>query len=299
MKANLLMGVRFAEDPQLKNKLLAHYKQWKTAKYKAYEEQQDERRAQMIRVGMLVGSSREQLEAEIEQTNVFSNVPLDFSEVENFVQEQDCRHYYITQPVITICSRLRTKEPFDLAWLAPVKDGKRQLNYNDGFIRYEKKGTRIVVLAAAQNNERNDAYFQYSFFNMDIENNTQAEYDGPEQADEFMDEPSAQDFDQVSRRRFFQLITFMELAPIEEIFLPAGRKHGTRKSADGLYNEATFPITIVNTSWNRVIRVGTIDVDGHFRLQAWGPLYSYRRLTWISEYQKTGYNVQALKLTKN
>lgn len=85
-----------------------------------------------------------------------------------------------------------------------------------------------------------------------------------------------------------QCLIFLKLTEPEFIHLPAGKKHGTRKQ--GHYNATTFPVTIVDSTWNKyIIRTEGFGVSGHFRMQRHGKGNADLKLTWIKPYQKSGY----------
>lgn len=240
----------------------------------------------------------------------------------DFIRDKSCRHYYITGEVLNMCARLKVKEPFDLAWLKQIPNGIRQLNFGDQFFRYNKEDDYIMVLAGKSGPDRTQAMVidgSFSAFGLDktvisdiktipkpelysifFLNLVTRQADIPKVVEQYNEKDLADviDFEAKSRKQFFQLISFMELAPIEEIILPVGAKHGTRKSPDNLLNEQKFPITIVNKGWNRSItRVGSIDVEGHFRMQAYGPQYSKRKLVFIKPFSYESFPIEARKIT--
>lgn len=235
----------------------------------------------------------------------------------NFLDNSNCSHYYITGEVLQMCKRLKVKEPFDLVWLRPVPNGIRQLNFGNHFFRYEKHDEYIRVLAGMSKSGAINAELPgidptksrkikvrlvptpdlYNLFYLDL---VTLESSIPKLLDDYNEEDleGVMDFDSSSKKLFYQLITFMELAPIEEIVLPVGAKHGTKKSADNLNNDQQFPVIIVNKGWNRSItRIGNIDVEGHFRMQAYGPQFSKRRLIFIKPFSYESFPIEARKIT--
>lgn len=85
-----------------------------------------------------------------------------------------------------------------------------------------------------------------------------------------------------------QCLIFLKLTEPEFIHLAAGKKHGTRKQ--GHYNATSFPVTIVDSTWNKyIVRAEGFGVSGHFRMQRHGKGNTDLKLTWIKPYQKHGY----------
>ncbi|MDR3712350.1 MAG: hypothetical protein P4L51_06015 [Puia sp.] len=292
MKAKSLFGVKFATDERYKTQVLDHYK---SGKNKLSEAERNQFVKTATEKGMARGYSREAVEAALAIDESLDEMPMDFTEEEDLLKEDGCKRYYITQNVITHCKRLKTKEPFDLEWLQPVKDGKRQLNFGDSFIRYQKTGCRIVALSAMLTPRGDIGHLEYCFFTLDLAAKAQTECQVLTDEEDFEEGADSQEFDAASRKLFFQLITFMELAPVEEIFLPAGRKHGTRKSESCLLNETPYPMTIVTINWNMKIHLGKFDVPGHYKLQHWGPRNQLRKLIWREGYKTKGYRLNATK----
>jgi hypothetical protein len=142
-----------------------------------------------------------------------------------------------------------------------------------------------------------DNRLNYSFFNMDLVTKRMS---GTKIFDDYdpTHKPAINymDFESQSRKLFFQLVTYMELAKIEEVLVAPGRKHGVKKSPDHMLNDSPFQITIVNTNWNKIIRTKGFEVDGHLRKVPWGPGGKHRKVVWIDSYHKGGYNLGAAKL---
>jgi len=291
----MLFGVRFARDEALKKELLADYTSWKTRQARAMQE----RAAEMtVSFGKLFGLTEQQINEKLNNNNPFEIKIPDFSEVISLLSENGCRHYYITGSVLEMCRKIKVQEPFDLEWLAPIPDGRRQLNFGNQFIRYQKNGARIVAHAASydEDPQTKNKGIRYTFFNMDLEHK---QISGVELGDDYNDKnilTNYLDFDTTSRRLFFQLVSFMELADVQEVLVAPGAKHGVKKAPDNLLNNERFPITVVNTSWNKIIRREGFSVDGHLRNQRWGPGLSRRRWVWIDPFHKNGYNLNARRL---
>ena len=85
-----------------------------------------------------------------------------------------------------------------------------------------------------------------------------------------------------------QCLIFLKLTEPEILHLAAGKKYGTRKQ--GHYNASSFPVTIVDSTWNKyIVRTEGFGVAGHFRMQRCGKGNADLKLTWIKPYQKQGY----------
>lgn len=90
--------------------------------------------------------------------------------------------------------------------------------------------------------------------------------------------------------KLYKLLTFFYFAENSEVIVNPGKKHGTKKQPDSLYNETNYDVVIINNNWNVTsIRAEGFDVSGHFRLQACGPGLKERRLIFIKPFKKDGY----------
>ncbi|MBG8555005.1 hypothetical protein [Hymenobacter guriensis] len=89
-------------------------------------------------------------------------------------------------------------------------------------------------------------------------------------------------------RGAIQCLIFYKLTEPELLHVAAGKKQGTRKQ--GHYNATPYPITIVDSTWNKyIVRTEGFSVSGHFRLQRYGTGNAKLKLVWIKPYQKHGY----------
>lgn len=85
-----------------------------------------------------------------------------------------------------------------------------------------------------------------------------------------------------------QCLIFLKLTEPEIIHVAAGKKHGTRKQ--GHYNASAFPVTIVDSTWNKfIVRTEGFGVSGHFRMQRYGKGNADLKLVWIKPFLKHGY----------
>lgn len=94
----------------------------------------------------------------------------------------------------------------------------------------------------------------------------------------------------------YKLLCFFYFAENEEKIVEPGKKHGTKKQTDSLYNEVTVPVTIINNNWNVTsIRTEGFDVSGHFRMQPHGPGMKDTKMIFIQPFRKDGYVRKASK----
>lgn len=275
----MLFGVRFAQNEALKDSMLQQYMAWKN---KAL--------ADAVQSGLMsIADLKSDPNVIISPSG---KATLDFKTPKKLLSETDCTHYMITKSVVELCKKIRVKEPFELEWLQPIADGKRQLNFGNTFIRYDKQGEIINAVAVDETIlPTKNRHLKYSFFNFNLA--TQA-VSAPA-FDDFDPSPVAtyQNFDDYAKKLLYQLIIFMELAEIKEVIVEPGRKHGKKRDEDNLLNESRFRIIVVNTAWNRIIRTTGFDVDGYFKKQHYGKGNKLRTLVWIDPYHKEGYNLGA------
>lgn len=93
----------------------------------------------------------------------------------------------------------------------------------------------------------------------------------------------------------YKLMCFFYLTDNDEMIIPAGKTHGTRKTGKVL-NDFKFPVTMVNSRWNTAtIRTEQFGVRGHFRIQPCGKARSEYELIFIEPFIKHGYKRQAGK----
>lgn len=97
----------------------------------------------------------------------------------------------------------------------------------------------------------------------------------------------------------FYILLLIQFAEID-IKIIQGGKGSTIKKAfinnEKHLNETPFKIEIINSNWfTRIIRSQSFNVSGHFRLQPYGKGRTERKLIWIDEYEKSGYNLSAKK----
>lgn len=290
----MLLGIRFVNNADWKKELIQHYTKWKTEKELVLQKKYED---MAVSFGQLLGLSEQDMRRELELSQPFKRSVPDFSRVVSLLNEEGCRHYFVTGPVVQLCQKIKVKEPFDIGWLEALKDGKKQLNFGDNFIRYQKTGNQINALAGSLERTGQTEYFQYTFFSFDVTKKIAGRKDIIDDYDNGVaHKKSHSDYDDDARKLFFQMVTFLELASVQEVLVKPGAKHGHKKDDDNLFNKEKFPITIVNSNWNKIIRTEGFEVEGHLRKQPYGPSRQFRKLIWIDDFHKNGYNLNAGKI---
>jgi len=85
-----------------------------------------------------------------------------------------------------------------------------------------------------------------------------------------------------------QLLTYLLFGEITEKHLPPKVK--TKIGSTTFLNNSKLNITFCDSLWKQRINVDGFKVRGHFRLQACGEEWKKRKLIWIEEFDKQGYN---------
>jgi hypothetical protein len=88
---------------------------------------------------------------------------------------------------------------------------------------------------------------------------------------------------------------FINFAEVETKVMKPNTQIWDDKMVRAIYNNKTRnDITVIDSTWyTNLISSGAFKVRGHFRLQPCGPNNSKRKLTWINEFEKEGYNRKA------
>lgn len=101
--------------------------------------------------------------------------------------------------------------------------------------------------------------------------------------------------DPINKQRFLKLMLFIELSEPEIKVLKNNEKLksgsvGLNHEEKKIKNDSGVDVTIVNTSWNKIIvSDNAFTVRGHIRIQPYGPNRSLYKPIWIDEYEKSGY----------
>jgi hypothetical protein len=183
-------------------------------------------------------------------------------DIKELLLEYNCKHYYFTKSAIQECEKVHITEPLDLEWLRDSADGKRQLNFGDQFIRYQKRGNRIIALAASFTRRQEYNYLQHTFLilNLKKQESHTHQYDPIsdliKEACERELNDYAEAFDNKSRMLLYKMVTFLDLIPLKQVKLPAGRYLEADSSSDiaeqpePINNTENIPLTIVTVNAN-------------------------------------------------
>lgn len=88
-----------------------------------------------------------------------------------------------------------------------------------------------------------------------------------------------------------KLLTYLIFGDITEVFLMA--KTNKRNGFTRILNSSKLNVVFCDTLWRQRINTDGFKVRGHFRLQPIGENRKGRKLIWIEEYDKHGYNRKA------
>lgn len=88
-----------------------------------------------------------------------------------------------------------------------------------------------------------------------------------------------------------QLLTYLIFGDITKKHLPPKAK--TNIGSTRFLNNSKLNITFCDSLWKQRISVDGFKVRGHFRLQPCGEEWKKRKLIWIEEFEKQGYNRKA------
>lgn len=88
---------------------------------------------------------------------------------------------------------------------------------------------------------------------------------------------------------------FINFAEVETKVMKPNTQIWDERMVNAIYNNKTcHNITVLDSTWyQNLISSGVFTVRGHFRMQPCGPNNSKRKLTWISEFEKSGYHRKA------
>lgn len=88
------------------------------------------------------------------------------------------------------------------------------------------------------------------------------------------------------------LPVFLKYCPMETKMVNGGRRE--KHVGEKYVNETKYTVEILDSTWfTTIIRSEGFGVGGHFRMQAYGPGMTQRRLQWIEPFEKTGYTRKA------
>jgi len=332
MKTKTLFGVQFAEKKHYKAQLLKDFDRWKLEKqwFLARERNQfdvvgklvekfDTEHIDDTRSGDEIFDELDQLLGRLIDEKQWQGLYDEFlgdaqakidinggpditrDEVKALFEESDCRHYYFTNTALQECKKLEAKTPLNLERLRPTFEGKRQLNFGHHFIRYHKQDSRIIALSANFTPRQECSYLQHTFFTFDLEKKIESPKLFCDHVAVLLEKNREElgnfyiEFDRFSHELLFKMIFFLDLAEVETIFLPAGRRHGTQGSDNHLRNQEVFDMTIVTANWNRAIQLDPVPVSQHSKWQHYGPGAKLKKRIDIESYFRRPYTVKAQK----
>jgi hypothetical protein len=183
-----------------------------------------------------------------------------------------CNHFYFTESAVEECEKVNITE-LDMDWLRDAKDDKRQINWGDNFIRYEKKDNRIIAVAASFTRRQECKYLQHTFFVFDL-NIPKVQYDliadiVKEQCEKD-DEDDRRGFEKKMQELLYKMITFLDLLPLKKIKLPKWGcledEHEVKK-VESVYNNQNIPLTVVTVTpnWNSSIFIEETTVKNYYK----------------------------------
>ncbi len=186
-----------------------------------------------------------------------------------------CTHFYFTESAVEECEKVHITE-FDTDWLRDAPDDKRQLNWGDHFIRYEKKDNRIIATAASFTRRQQRKYLLHSFFVFDL-NAPKVQYDAvadlvKDQCEKDGAEDETRKFEEKMRALLYKMITFLDLIPLKKIALPKwgcleNESSDEVKKAEPVYNNQNIPLTVVTVTanWNASIYIEQTEVKDYHK----------------------------------
>lgn len=91
--------------------------------------------------------------------------------------------------------------------------------------------------------------------------------------------------------------TFIEFAKTESVILNSAMPGNHKTKLDEKYiTDSKVDVEILDSTWYReLIHLGDFGVNGHFRLQPYGPMNNLRKLIYIKDFVKHGYHRIARK----
>lgn len=339
MKISALFGIKFARKFRYKAQLISEFKRWKREKqYFLAEERNRYKLLERFFFRYIKDHPRdprpyediieeclENITIEVAKTNwqkVYERIlgkdvelpnyqvspHISRKETKDLFRDYNCKHYYFTDSAIQECEKVQITE-LDMDWLIDVPDGKRQLNWGDQFIRFEKKDNRIIAIAASFTRRQECKYLQYTFFVFDL-NAPKLPYDPvadliKEQCEKDLDDYPGKVFENKMRMLLYKMITFLDLIPLKKIRLPAwgcleadDEYSNQVNCVEPVYNNDNVEIIVVtvDVNWNCSIYIEETWVTGHFKNVLFGPGRSKVKRRFVKGLLRQGYERKAGKL---
>lgn len=310
MNTTELFGIQFALRNRYKAQVTADFNRWKSEKQWFLAEERNKRKlferilrkytaehsndyrspediASELWENLKVAVARtnwqqvfeEVLGSDYEFPNYMGRPYISRHHIKELLFEYNCRHYCFTDSALQECEKVHITEPLDMEWLQESADGKRQLNFGDQFIRYEKRGNRIIALAASFTRRQEQKYLQHTFFilNLKKHKSPKRRYDPiadliKEKSEKEL-EDYAEAFENKSRELLYKMVTFLDLIPLKQITLPAGKylpmdcSSNQANQVDPVSNNEDIPITVVTVTanWNSSLFIEETKVRGYWR----------------------------------
>lgn len=162
-------------------------------------------------------------------------------------------------------------------------------NDDSGIIKVERLGSDFGFIMLSKLNSFSvtfeTCYNSYSFIGKSFL--IEEEIDLIKQSDDSIERIS----DLEKSKFVIQLLTYLIFGDITEVFLKP--KMNVRSGFTRIINNTKLNITYCDTLWKQRINIDGFKVRGHFRLQPIGEGRKQRKLIWIEEYEKHGYNRKA------
>jgi hypothetical protein len=229
--------------------------------------------------------------------------------VKRLLFEYNCRHYYFTDSALQECEKIHITEPIDMEWLCNAANEKRQLNFGDQFIRYEKRGNRIIALAASFTRRQEQSYLQHSFLTLNLKKQETPPEHEPivdlmkEECDKEFDDYS-EAFDKKSLLLLYKMITFLDFIPLKQIKLPAGRCLEAdslacdKDNTCTINNSENIAITVVtvDANWNCSVFIEETYITGYFKNVLCGKGRTKIKRRFVKSHPRKGYERPAGKL---
>jgi len=88
---------------------------------------------------------------------------------------------------------------------------------------------------------------------------------------------------------------FINFAEVETKVMKPNTQIWDERMVNAIYNNKTrSDITVIDSTWyTNLVSSGAFKVRGHFRMQPYGAGLSKKRLTWIADFEKSGYHRKA------
>lgn len=236
---------------------------------------------------------------ELQKANIYSNdIPEEdkirfADDIARLLSDDGNQLYLMSQPSLAIAQKIRvSEEKFDGKMFKGLPVGKKITILIDNRLFYRYFITEESIFCCWVTVDPKEVgfdivpYLQYTTFRINtVKGHLSYPVENPFEVELF--------------ERFIQYLVFLEFSVLETVTLkPQGKTHKTKKEGK-CFNDTTQNIVIVDSSWNRIIKVGEFGVSGHLRWQPCGANRERRKLIYIDDFIKTGYTRNAKKETVN